>query len=100
MAKSKKINLTEAKIYEDNNILKIDGYTKEESISLNLVDEIKKFIGEENLEFKLGVKKQREVKEKQPIHKYSCGCGKEIKSKEENLRIQCMDCNKPFEMTE
>jgi hypothetical protein len=100
MAKSKKLHITEAKITENNGNLIIDGFTKEEPVNLNLVDEIKKFVGEENLEFKLGVKKQREAKERPVTHKYVCNCGCEIKSKDENLKIQCLNCNKLFEMTE
>lgn len=38
--------------------------------------------------------------ERAPTYKYKCSCGKEIKSKEENLKAICEDCNCEFEILE
>lgn len=72
------------------------------SNDVNVTEEVKELLAslEEEDKIAINVKKYKEpnVKEKQPIFKYTCGCGKEIKSKVEGLDITCNECEETFMM--
>lgn len=99
MAKAKKIALTEASIVEDNGIFTINGNTKTENLTLNLNELLKEYVGMDNLEFKLVQKKERKISERKPTYKFVCSkCGKIVKSSDENINLQCLDCNEKLEI--
>lgn len=101
-AKINKINLVDAIITEDDGIFSINGTTKkEESVALNLNEELKTFVGIENLEFKLVPKKDKKPSNRKPTYKFSCPkCGKIVKSPEEEVNLKCIDCDEKLEITD
>lgn len=102
MSKAKKIALIDATITEDNGIFTIIGSTKkEDNITFNLNNELKTFVGEENLEFKLVQKKDRKPSDRKPIYKFVCSkCGKIVKSSDDNINLQCLDCDLKLEIAD
>jgi tRNA(Ile2) C34 agmatinyltransferase TiaS len=100
MSKAKKIALTEATVTEDNGIFTITGNTKkEDNVTFNLNDEFKSVVGMYNLEFKLGQKKERKTSERKPTYKFVCAkCGKIVKSSDDNINLQCLDCDEKLEI--
>lgn len=99
MAKVKKTALTEASIAEDNGIFTINGNTKTENLTLNLNELLKEYVGMDNLEFKLVQKKERKTSERKSTYKFVCyKCGKIVKSSDENINLQCLDCNEKLEI--
>jgi hypothetical protein len=101
MAKAKKIVLTEATVTEDNGIFIITGNTKkEENVTVVLNEELKNFVGEDNLEF-IVKKKTNKTSNRKPIYKFICTkCGKIVKSSDENINLQCLDCNEKLEISD
>jgi NADH pyrophosphatase NudC (nudix superfamily) len=101
--KSKKIELKNALIKEDNGTLtiverdEVDNTVELENI--NVVNELKKFEGI-NLKFVVKESKPRNMKPRSPQYKYCCHCGTEIKSKSDLLKIHCNICNQDFELVE
>jgi DNA-directed RNA polymerase subunit RPC12/RpoP len=71
---------------------------------VNITSEVKELLAslDEEDKIAINIKKYKEPKEKekQPIFKYVCGCGKEIKSKFEGLDITCNECENTFMMEE
>lgn len=69
---------------------------------LNLTAEVKDFLKtlDENdtVAFCMKKFKPMSAKESKPKYKYSCGCGKEIKSEYDSLHIHCNDCDEDFIM--
>lgn len=99
MAKVKKTILTEARIAEDNGVFTINGNTKTENLTLNLNELLKEYVGMDNLEFKLVQKKERKTSNRKPTYKFVCSkCGKIVKSSDENINLQCLDCNEKLEI--
>jgi NADH pyrophosphatase NudC (nudix superfamily) len=97
MAK-KKLKVTDAKITKDaNGNYIISGVEKDIPVVKNLDNELGGFVGLDSLELALKQKSSREVK-KTPTYKFSCKCGKQIKSKEELLNCKCLDCDSQFEI--
>lgn len=81
----------------------VDEETGETATSdLNLTVEIKDLLAslQEDEKITIGVKKFKAMsaKDKPLIFKYTCGCGKEIKSKVEGLDITCNECEETFMM--
>jgi hypothetical protein len=63
----------------------------------------KELINFDNLTIKktVGAEKQRKPVNRKPIYKYKCPeCGREIKSKFDDLQVHCNDCDEDFEIIE
>lgn len=71
---------------------------------INVTAEVKELLGSLAKEDKLtvSVKKFKEpnTKEREPIYKYTCACGREIKSKCEELHIHCNDCDQDLSLSD
>jgi DNA-directed RNA polymerase subunit RPC12/RpoP len=102
MSKANKISLTEATITENNGMFTIIGNTKKEAnVTINLNDELKNFVDMDNLEFKLVQKKDRKSSDRKPTYKFVCSkCGKIVKSSDDNINLQCLDCNEKLEISD
>lgn len=110
MAKGKSIKVDYKGIkvkYEDNELKGIIEVTDEETgevltSDINLTVEIKDLLASLNEDEKISINvkkfKAMTSKDKQQIFKYTCGCGKEIKSKYDELHIRCNDCDEDFVM--
>lgn len=103
MAKAKinKINLLDASITNENGVLTLTGTTKkEEVVTLNINEELSKFIGLDNLEFKVVPKKEKKASNRKPTYKFACPkCGKVVKSPEDEVNLKCIDCDEKLEIT-
>lgn len=105
MAKGKSVKVEYKGIkarYEDGELKGIlevvDEETGEISTSdVNLTVETKDVLNslQEDEKVTITVKKFKPMsaKDKQPIYKYTCDCGREIKSKCEELHMHCNDCD-------
>lgn len=95
---SKKVEIKNGLITEENGIF-LAKYTDEdtgEELKANLSEKIREFLNLENINFKLGKGRKSGESNRKPTFKYSCGCGKEIKSTEEELAIMCKKCKQDF----
>jgi len=105
MAKVNKIVLNEVKasIIDGKLIVEtIDietGEIKEVDV-LEATEKILKESVEPILDITIKEFKPKKESTRKPIFKYKCGCGKEIKSNEEDLNISCKDCSRDFEVEE
>lgn len=101
MAK-KKINITEAVITNINGTLFIEGIGKDGTVKLDLIDELNKFVGEDGkFNLKLSPFKEKKESNRQPTYKFTCsGCGKLIKSSEDEINVRCNDCDTDFQITD
>ena len=82
-------------------IVKIENEEKElVETEVSVTSEVKELLAtlqdEETISVNVKKYKEPKEKEKQPIFKYVCGCGKEIKSKFEGLDITCNECENTF----
>lgn len=98
MAK-KKIVVSNATIVNKDGELYINGTVKDEPVEYNIDKELKDFIGEDSIEFKV-VKKTSKTRETKPSYTYECGCNIKLKSKIDNLKIQCLNCQSEFEIAD
>jgi hypothetical protein len=107
MGKALKVDYKGLKAKYDNGELKgtikvedLENGGMVESEEINVTTEVKELLDslQEDETISINVKKYKEPKEKekQPIFKYTCGCGKEIKSKVEGLDITCNECEETF----
>jgi hypothetical protein len=109
MAKALKVDYKGIKVeYKDGELkgtIKVENEENElVETEINVTAEVKELLAtlEEEDTISINIKKFKEPKEKekQPIFKYVCGCGKEIKSKFEGLDITCNECENTFCMEE
>lgn len=95
---NKKVEIKNGLITEENGSFfakYIDEETEQE-LKANLSDKIREFLNTENINFKLGKGRKSGETNRKPTFKYSCGCGKVIKSSEEELAIMCKECKQDF----
>lgn len=103
MAKSKKIDLKKVILkIDDKNVLSIEGFHGEEIPFENLTDEVKEMIKLGSpLNIKISKGRSSGGASRKPTYKFICKqCGKEISTKEEDLKAICKDCNIEFELKE
>jgi DNA-directed RNA polymerase subunit RPC12/RpoP len=107
MGKTLKIDYKNLKAdYKDGELKGIVKVENEENelveTEVNVTAEVKELLvslqDEETISVNVKKYKEPKEKEKQPIFKYVCGCGKEIKSKFEGLDITCNECENTFMM--
>jgi DNA-directed RNA polymerase subunit RPC12/RpoP len=109
MGKALKVDYKNLKAeYKDGELKGIVKVENEENelveTEVNVTAEVKELLAslqdEETVSVNIKKYKEPKEKEKQPIFKYVCGCGKEIKSKFEGLDITCNECENTFMMEE
>lgn len=109
MGKALKVDYKNLKAeYKDGELKGIVKVENEENelveTEVNVTAEVKELLDslqdEETVSVNIKKYKEPKEKEKQPIFKYVCGCGKEIKSKFEGLDITCNECENTFMMEE
>jgi hypothetical protein len=109
MAKALKVDYKNLKAeYKDGELKGIIKIENEENelveTEVNVTTDVKELLAslqdEETISINIKKYKEPKEKEKQPIFKYTCGCGKEIKSKVEGLDITCNECEETFMMEE
>jgi hypothetical protein len=107
MGKALKVDYKNLKAeYKDGELKGIVKIENEENelveSEVNVTADIKELLAslqdEETISVNIKKYKEPKEKEKQPIFKYTCGCGKEIKSKVEGLDITCNECEETFMM--
>ena len=82
------ISEKEGKLFVSENI-------EGELVERNLSEELSLCLGVTGLNLK--VTKFKEPVERKPMAKYTCpGCGKKVTSKDDDLVIKCVTCNKEF----
>lgn len=105
MGKAIKVDYKNLKAeYKDGELKGIVKIENEENelveTEVNVTAEVKELLAtlqdEETISVNVKKYKEPKEKEKQPIFKYTCGCGKEIKSKYEGLDITCNECENTF----
>ena len=105
MGKAIKVDYKNLKAeYKDGELKGIVKIENEENelveTEVNVTSEVKELLAtlqdEETISVNVKKYKEPKEKEKQPIFKYVCGCGKEIKSKFEGLDITCNECENTF----
>ena len=105
MGKAIKVDYKNLKAeYKDGELKGIVKIENEENelveTEVNVTSEVKELLAtlqdEETISVNVKKYKEPKEKEKQPIFKYVCGCGKEIKSKDEGLDITCNECQETF----
>lgn len=101
MAKINRINLLECTITKENDKFILKGKTKKgDEKEFNLTDVLETFIGEEELVFKLSKKSNRQSN-LPPTYKYICPkCSKKVKTSEEGINLECLDCKTKLEIME
>lgn len=106
MAKAKKIDVKNMTLNEINeNIFAVQSVEGEEETpfaSLNLgIHEMLKEGNKFNVKITKARNKSGKPSEKKPIFKMLCPtCGKKIKTNEENLKIECVDCKVEYVLEE
>ncbi len=95
---SNKVEIKNGLITEENGnfFAKYIDEDTEQELKANLTDKIREFLNLEGINFKLGKGRKSGSQNRKPIFKYSCGCGKIIKSNEEELAIMCKECKQDF----
>lgn len=85
-------------ITEENDSLIITYMNKAgEEEKVNLLDKIKEFTDIESVNLKLSKVRNSKSPNRKPTFKYNCPkCGKLVKSYEENLIVQCGECNEEY----
>ncbi len=99
MARTKfeKIDINQIKITNEVEGITVTGVDKDgNEVVVNVVEKLTSLMGKENISFKIYKKKPSTPKEKKPTYKYTCGCGKVIKSQDDKLNIKCVDCDQEF----
>lgn len=98
MGKSKKIEVKNAILKEQDGIFKIEGFEGEETPFENLTAEMKEMAKLGNpLNIKISKARKSGGVGRKPTHKFVCPkCSKKIKTTEENLVAKCMNCNCEF----
>jgi hypothetical protein len=98
MAKSKKIDVKNVILTENDGVFIIKGLEGEEVPFENLTNEIEDMIKlEKPLNIKITKARNSTPGERQPKYKYQCGCENVITSKSESLEIECLVCHQRYE---
>lgn len=99
MAKSKKIDVKNVYLKEENGRLVIRGFEGEEIPFENLSEKMQEMIKlEKPLDIKMKQHSNRKPPIRKPTYKYKCpSCGKEIKSTVEHLQVECLECKVQYE---
>lgn len=95
---SNKVEIKNGLITEENGsfFAKYNDEETEQELKANLTDKIREFLNVEGINFKLGKGRKSGSQNRKPTFTYECGCGKLIKSTEEELEIMCKACGKDF----